>query len=307
MPNPPLKAQYWQELKNAVALGVPVPLTKAYVSYKEAELKALVDEYLGDSQAEADDVSESFDASRAAAESLVAASFGSPTPTPDALSQSLAQPGPGASSPLGAGGAAQSGAQAATEDLRPPVSEWGRYAPETLARLLGVPFSDLPSRRAGLTFNTHGPDDPLRVDSQGKVWYRDEVPKPAIPLPRMRRKVKYVNPGVKTVERRLPDGHLDESFEVAGDGHEEAEIKITLPSSQVGIYYDPRLPFRVHVYNGRRGFDYMDIIRFYGGDLLVPEDIKKATLYVDGDLCFDIIKTRTIMERELREARLGRN
>ena len=299
---PPLKSQYWQQLKAAAEMGTPIPFNKAYVSYTEAELKALVDEYLGDT----------YNAVNDAAESLVGPAPGldADALTPDwdrARSQATAPASPAGPDPRGIGtprGAA-SGATVAAPDDRPPLKDWGNYAPETLARLLGVPYRDIAERRAGLTFNSHGPDDVLRVSSDGKIWYKDEVPKPAIPMARMRRKVRYINTGVKTVERRASDGHLDESFEVAGDGHEEAEIKITLPSSQVGIYYDPRLPFRVHVYNGKRGFDYMDVVRFYGGLDLVPSTV--ATVYVGDDLCFDINKTRDTMERELREKQLGRS
>lgn len=298
---PPLKSQYWQQLKTAAEMGVPINFTKAYVSYTEAELKSLVDEFLGDSYASVND----------AAEALVGPAPGLDADPALAYAQAVAQslaPDPArAPDPRGIGtprGAA-SGATVAAPDDRPPLKDWGNYAPETLARLLGVPYSDIASRRAGLTFNSHGPDDVLRVSSDGKVWYKDEVPKPAIPMPRMRRKVRYINTGVKKVERRLNDGHLDESFEVAGDGHEEAEIKVTLPSSQVGIYYDPRLPFRVHVYNGKRGFDYMDVVRFYGGLDLVPSTV--ATIYVGDDLCYDINKTRDTMERELRDKQLGRS
>ncbi|QNN98095.1 hypothetical protein SEA_FEDE_47 [Microbacterium phage Fede] len=300
MAAPPRKAQLWQELKNAAEMGVPVVFTKAYVSYTEAELDALVAEYIGNAEEQAA-VRDGADAI-AAAFDLARDAYGD---TPGGTAPAPA--GAGASNPLTAGVAGQSGAQAATPVEAPPVSEWGRYAPQTLARLLGVPFSDVPSRRAGLTFNSHGPDDVLRVDSSGKVWYRDEVPKPAIPLPRMRRKVKYVETGSKKVERRLADGHLDESFEVAGDGHEEREIRVTLPSSQVGIYYDARLPFRIHVYNGRRGFDYMDVLRFYKGLDLVPVELTETMIYVGDDLVFDINKTRMVMERELRDAQLRRS
>ena len=283
----PLKSKYWQELKAAAELGIPVPFSKPYVNYTEAELKGLVDEYIGDRYGSAqnpEQPAEGIDLDTYGSEALLPGPTTAPAREQTLPEQRSAQP---------------------VAPTAPPVKDWGNYAPETLARLLGVPFSDQASRRAGLTFNTHGVDDVLRVSSDGKIWYKDEVPKPAIPLPRMRRKITYVNTGVKTIERRLPNGQLDESFEVAGDGHEEAEIKITLPSSQVGIYYDPRLPFRVHTYNGRQGFDYMDVIRFYGGTDLVPSTI--TTLYVGDDLCFDIIKVRDTMERELRDRQLRKD
>lgn len=306
------KSKYWQQLKSA---GI-VP-DRAYVYYTEDELRQLVDQYIinpgqvkepEETLSPIDTIMAEFthrevnevpDLPSAAEISAGSNTVGEPVLPTDKPSDEYLERLVDAVTTL-----AQQPAPVQVQEV-PPVSTWGQYAPETLAKLLNVPFSDQPSRRAGLTFNTHGPDDVLRVSSDGKVWYMDEVLKPAIPLPRMRRKVRYIDSGVKVVERRTPDGKLDESFEVAGDSNREAEIKVTLPSSQTGVYYDPRLPFRVHVYNGRTGFDYMDVIRFYGGKDLVPSTV--ATLYVGSDLCFDISKTKDAMERELRDAQLGRN
>lgn len=186
-----------------------------------------------------------------------------------------------------------------------PRDQWAQIAPQDLARLLGVPFSDRAADRAGLTFNTHGPDDPLRVDSRGMVWYKDEVPKPAIPKRRMRRKVKTLVGTPETVQTYRPDGGLDETFEVDGGDKHEIEIKISLPSSQVGIYVDPRMPFKIHQYNGRRAFDYNEVVKFYGGLMLVPSSIQ--TIYIDSDLCFEIGSVRDTIERAYREEVLGRS
>ena len=280
------KSELWQKLKYAKESGAPVVLEKQFVQYTEAELQQLVDEVYG-TGTPAPAATEAEDASLAASEAF-------------ATAVAEAQPEPVA---------AQSGAPMATpdetDDLKKHPERWGQYAPETLARLLGVPFEDRPSRRAGLTFNTHGPDDPLRVDSRGRVWYMDEVIKPAVPLPRMRRKVKTYSSDVEEVRTKRPDGGFDESFEVAGQEQHEIEVRITLPSFQVGIYRDPRMPFKIHQYNGLRGFDRMDIVRFYGGVDLVPSSIKY--IYVGGDLCYDINKVRETMERELREKTLGRS
>ena len=319
------KSKYWQQLKSA---GI-VP-ERSYVYYTEEELRQLVDEYIinpGNRGNELDEETSPLDSIMAefarAEESayeettLPEAKDLSPekqtrepeTVLPEAKDLATDAPSDEYLERLVEAVATLSqqsvDVPTSPEPSPPPVSTWGQYSPETLAKRLGVPFSDKASRRAGLTFNTHGPDDVLRVSSDGKVWYLDEVLKPAIPLPRMRRKVRYIDSGVKVVERRTPDGKLDESFEVAGDAHREAEIKVTLPSSQTGVYYDPRLPFRVHVYNGRTGFDYMDVIRFYGGKDLVPSTV--STIYVGSDLCFDLSKTKDAMERELRDTQLGRN
>lgn len=303
----PRKAVLWQQLKSAAEVGVPIPFDKAYVSYTEPELEALVETYLGNTYEEPDQRPTTPEPAQIDLASL---------PTAGALAAAPA-PGPGDPGPDAPGPSqAQSGARGPAHDPQCPSStvcgmmkhhhiEWSQYPPVELARLLGVPFSDEASRRAGLTFNTHGPDDPLRVDSTGKVWYLDEVPKPARPLPRMVRKVRYVNTGTVERQRRLDNGQLDESFEIPGTGTEIGEIKVTLPSMQVGVYKDQRLPFKIHYYNGQRAFDRLDVVKYFGGLDLVPTSI--GTLYVGSDLCYDIKQTMDTMERMLRDLQLGRS
>jgi hypothetical protein len=199
---------------------------------------------------------------------------------------------------------AQSGAPVGKQ-YAVPREQWSQVPPRELARLLKVPFSDKAADRAGLTFNTHGPDDILRIDSRGMVWFKDEVPKPAIPKRRMRRKVKTIVGEIEQVQTYRPDGGLDETFEVDGGEKHEIEIKISMPASQVGIYLDPRMPFKIHQYNGRRAFDYDEVMRYYGGSELVPSSIK--TIYIDIDLCFEIKSVRDTIERAYREEVLGRS
>jgi hypothetical protein len=204
-------------------------------------------------------------------------------------------PGP---QPQGGPDAGQSGAP----DGKPPREVWSQIAPQRLAQLLGVPYSDRAADRAGLTFNTHGPNDPLRVDSRGMVWFKDEVAKPAIPKRRMRRKVKTVTANVEEIQTYRPDGGLDETFEIAGDEQHEIEIKISMPASQVGIYVDPRMPFKIHQYNGRRAFDHEEVIRYFGGSDFVPSTVK--TIYIDIDYCYEITSVRDTIERIYREQTL---
>ena len=150
VPGLPLKSKYWQELKAAAELGIPVPFNKPYVNYTETELKALVDEYIGDrygSAANPDRPAEGIDLETYQAEA-VAGPLPSVVPP---VEQTLPE--------------AREAQRVA--DTAPPLKDWGNYAPQTLARLLGVPFSDQASRRAGLTINTHGVDDVLRVSSDG--------------------------------------------------------------------------------------------------------------------------------------------
>jgi hypothetical protein len=191
-----------------------------------------------------------------------------------------------------------------TQNFRKDRAQWPQYRPQDLARMLGVPFTDRGADRAGLTINTHGPEDPLRVDNLGRVWYMDEVAKPSIPRPRMVRRTRSTSSNVVTIATKRPDGGLDETFEIAGQEQHEITIKTTLPSSQVGIYVDPRMPFKIHQYGGRRGFDYEEVRNFYGGLDLIPTRIKEGTIYIGLDLCFDLNKVRDEMERELRERTL---
>lgn len=142
---------------------------------------------------------------------------------------------------------------------------------------------------------------PIRVDPDtNHVWYREEVKKPAFPKPRVRRKLAYVETGVK--QQTVQNGQYIETFEVAGDEQRTSEVKITMPSYQVGIYRDPRFPFRIHTYNGNQGFDYAEVNQYYGGSDMVPPSVKRA--YVGNDLVYDIRSVVRTIEAEAREMQL---
>ena len=143
-------------------------------------------------------------------------------------------------------------------------------------------------------------ETPIRKDSANRIWFREEVKKPAIPQPRARRKLTYVDTGTKT--ETVSTGGYVETVEVAGDRIETGEVKITMPSYQVGIYLDPKLPFRVHAYNNVRGFDLFEVQAFYGGADLVPSTIKR--MYVGNDLCYDIRSVIREIEAEDRRNQL---
>lgn len=269
------KSILWNKLKLGREMGISMDLDKSFVQYTEAELTELVQRYgLSDDE-----------------ETIETEEPVSLTDYPSQVPLSRPEP-PRVSRP-----------QAAPRPAPQPVPQ--SQSPAALAAQLGVPLADRPAERAGLTFNSHGKDDPVRVDGQGRVWYQDEILKPAIPKPRMRRVVRTTTQGAVMKERRNADGTLDESFEVAGGESRQMEIKVTLPSWQVGIYKDPRMPFKIHQYNGLRGFDFNEIVIFYGGIDLVPGTIKRT--YVGGDLCFDIKSTRETMNKEHRDMMLGRN
>lgn len=158
-----------------------------------------------------------------------------------------------------------------------------------------------PNELPGQRQNSQPEDEPIRTDEHGRVWYQEEVLKPAYPKPRGRRVLQYMDTGVKEV--RSKNGEYVESFEVAGDlPSRPAEVKITLPSYQVGIYKDKRFPFRIHTYNGRQGFDLFEVQNYYGGSELVPAEIKRV--YVENVLCYDIRTTVRAIQTEYRQLQL---
>lgn len=143
-------------------------------------------------------------------------------------------------------------------------------------------------------------ETPIRTDEAGRVWFREEVRKPATPQPRARRRITYIDTGVK--KETVVDGRFIETVEVAGDRRTTEMVKITMPSYQVGVYSDPRFPFKVHTYNNNRGFDLFDVQAFYGGADLVPSDILRV--YVGNDLCYDIRSTIRSIQSEYRAQQL---
>ena len=143
--------------------------------------------------------------------------------------------------------------------------------------------------------------EPIRQDEQGRIWYQEEVLKAGYAKPRGRRVLRHDNPGFRTETKQI--GDYTESYEVAGEARAAGEIKITLPSYQVGIFKDPRFPFKVHTYNGQQGFDLNEVRSFYGGAELVPAEIKRK--YVENVLCYDIPTTIRAIQTEHRQLQLA--
>jgi hypothetical protein len=174
-------------------------------------------------------------------------------------------------------------------------------APQQPAAPVG--YAD-PNELAGARQNTNrAENEPIRVDPDtGFTWYQEEVRKPAFAKPRGRRVMKYKDPGV--VEQTVKAGEYTETFEISGDMNQarEAEVKITLPSFQVGIYQDPRFPFKTVCYNGTEGFALEDVQDYYGGAELVPEDVKRK--YVENVLCYDMRTVIRAIEAEYRQIQL---
>lgn len=165
-----------------------------------------------------------------------------------------------------------------------------------------VPQSDAPvhSYAGENAYSGQDEEAPLRTDAEGRIWYREEVTKPASPKPRARRRLTYVDPGTKT--QTVVNGRYVETVEVAGEGSRIGEVRITMPSYQVGVYKDPRFPFKIHVYAGNRGFNLQDVQNFYGGYDLVPPEVKR--IYIGNDLCYDMRTTIRAIQAEYRQQQL---
>lgn len=158
-----------------------------------------------------------------------------------------------------------------------------------------------PEELPGQRKNTKDDEDVIRVDEQGRRWLQEEVRKPAYPKPRGRRVLTYTETGVET--QTVKNGEYVETFEVAGKRPAKAsEVKITLPSFQVGIYRDPRYPFKVHCYNSREGFDFFEVNEYYGGAEMVPPIVKRV--YIENSLCYDIRSVIRAINEEFRALQL---
>ena len=188
-----------------------------------------------------------------------------------------------------------------TEPLPPVTHSAGTVAAPTPQPAPIPQRSADPNEMPGQRLNTQPEDEPIRIDEMGRAWYQEEVRKPSYPKPRGRRVLKYMERGVKT--ETVQNGEYVETFEVAGVGAAHpAEVKITLPSYQVGIYRDPRFPFKIHCYGDREGFDLFQVQEFYGGAELVPEVCKR--IYVENDLCYDIRSVVRAIQTEHRQLQL---
>jgi hypothetical protein len=184
-------------------------------------------------------------------------------------------------------------AEESPEEARPEPPE----APVEPLRANAPDPREMPSQR----LNTAAEDEVIRIDDEGRHWIQEEVRKPAYPKPRGRRVLKYMEKGVET--KTVQNGEYVETFEVAGEGvGKPAEVKITLPSYQVGIYRDRRFPFKVITYDGRSGFALEDVQAYYGGSELVPAECKRT--YIENVLCYDVRSVIRAIQNEHRHLQL---
>lgn len=192
---------------------------------------------------------------------------------------------------------------APAEEAPPSFFGYGQQEQENAPAPAPAPARPELGEMAGERLNTKAPEEILYVDDQGRAWIQKEVLKPAFPKPRGRRVLRYNDPGV--VQQSAKEGQYTETFEVAGDPRNAtpAEIKITLPSYQVGMYRDKRYPFKVITYNGRSGFDRQEVEAYYGGAELVPPVAKRT--YVENVLCYDMRSVIRAINEEYRALRLS--
>ena len=259
------KAGFYKALKAA-----GVTFDKHYREYSTAELKTAYDRLV-----------------EAQPEFAVPEEEPAPAPPPPVVEEELTE----------AEAAAFFGGSPAPEPERP--ARMPEPAPRQAVPVAARDENEMPGQR----LNTSVELEPIRTDEQGRVWYQEEVLKPAFPKPRGRRVLKYMESGV-TVQT-VQSGDYVETFEVA-DGaapRRESEVKITLPSYQVGIYKDRRFPFKIHTYNGNQGFDLFEVQNYYGGSELVPTEIKR--MYVENVLCYDIRTTVRSIQTEFRQLQLA--
>jgi hypothetical protein len=185
------------------------------------------------------------------------------------------------------------------QQISPPDPTSGRMPakPPAVVPHAAADPAELPGQR----LNQSDELEPIRTDEQGRVWYQEEVRKPSFAKPRGRRVLQYMEGGVET--KTVQNGEFVETFEVAGTANRRpAEVKITLPSFQVGIYKDRRFPFKIHVYNEVQGFNLFEVQNYYGGAELVPETVKR--IYVENVLCYDIRTTVRAIQSEFRQLQL---
>lgn len=148
------------------------------------------------------------------------------------------------------------------------------------------------------------PEGALRADEHGRIWFREEIGPEIAKNRRLRKRITQVVP--ESVEvRQIQSGDYIETIEVVGERTRNLDAFITLPPTQVGIYLDPRFPWKVFTYNGALGFSFGDINDYYGGVEFVPKTVKRK--FVGNMLAYDIKSAIAEVERKFREMQLSRS
>ncbi len=138
--------------------------------------------------------------------------------------------------------------------------------------------------------------EPIRTDAQGRVWYQEEIQKSSLAKPRGYRVFREMGTGTKMVTTERDAEGYTETIEVADGTRKPLEVKVGIPTWQVGIYKDPQFPFKVVVYRDNRGFYRQDVEEFFGGPDVLPEGLEKT--YVGNLLAYPIRETVVAIQRE---------
>lgn len=136
---------------------------------------------------------------------------------------------------------------------------------------------------------------PIRTDETGRIWFQEEIQKSSLAKPRGYRVFREMGTGVKLETIDSGDGYT-ETIEVPDGTRKPLEVKVGIPTWQVGIYKDPQFPFRIVEYRTARGFYRQDVEEFFGGPDVLPENIK--TSYVGNLLCYPIRDVVIAINRE---------
>jgi len=139
---------------------------------------------------------------------------------------------------------------------------------------------------------------PIRTDERGRVWFQEEIQKSSLAKSRGYRIFREIGTGTKSVTIDSGDGYT-ETIEVPDGSKKPLEVKVGIPTWQVGIYKDPQFPFRIVEYRSNRGFMRQDVEEFFGGPDVLPEGID--THYVGNLICYPIREVITAIQREYNQ------
>lgn len=148
------------------------------------------------------------------------------------------------------------------------------------------------------------PEGAIRADEHGRIWFREEIGPEVARNRRLRKRITQVVPD-KVEVKQIQAGEYIETIEVVGEGTRSLDAFITMPPTQVGIYLDPRFPWKIFTYNGSLGFSYGDVNTYYGGVEFVPSTVKKK--FVGNMMAYDIKSAISTVERKYRELQLSRS
>lgn len=140
---------------------------------------------------------------------------------------------------------------------------------------------------------------PIRTDEQGRVWFQEEIQKSTLARPRGYRVHREVGSGVKKITLPPDAEGFTEEIEISDGTRKPLEVRVGIPTWQVGIYKEPNMPFRTVVYRDARGFYREDVEKFFGGPDVLPEGVE--AIYVGNLLCYPIRETVVAITREYNQ------